>query len=247
MEPAAPPPGAVGVDPRHSLVFFEWLNAFLRQTPGNPGEQALMALFDQIGIGPNVDFDPSAIDPAARAGLERAIEAGHRMIRALLRPHAQPGWAYALDVGRYGYNYLIRALVVLSGTQANVPEETVYATLYHDDEGEPLHGGKRYVLHFGADALPPVDAFWSLSVYRTSDYDLVENPIERYSIGDRTKGLQYNDDGSLDLFLQTNPPAEGESNWLPTPQEEFFMLMRLYQPRPEFLDGSYRWPVLETR
>jgi hypothetical protein len=242
-----PPPGVPGIDPRHSLAFFDWLNEFLRQTPPAPGEASFLAQLDRIGVGPNVEFDPEKLDPATRAGLEKAIGNGHRMIRALLRPGRMPGWQYSLQVGRYGYSYLIRALVVLSGTQANVPEENVYATLHQDDSGIPLSGSKRYVLHFDAGALPPVDAFWSLSAYRTSDYDLIENPIQRYSIGDRTKGLHWNDDGSLDLYLQPDPPEEGESNWLPTSQDEYFLLLRLYQPRPEFLRGDYRWPTLRER
>jgi hypothetical protein len=124
---------------------------------------------------------------------------------------------------------------------ANVPEEAVYPRSTVDGDGVPYDGARRYRLHFDAGQLPPVDAFWSVTLYGP-DMFFTANPIDRYAIGDRTPGLTRNPDGSLDLIIQHDPPAGQEGNWLPAPAGPFNLMMRLYLPRPAVLDGSYRIP-----
>jgi hypothetical protein len=105
-----------------------------------------------------------------------------------------------------------------------------------------LSGTERYVLHFDEENMPPADVFWSLSMYNATTFMFVPNPVDRYSIGDRTEGLKQNPDGSLDLYVQNEKPAEYESNWLPAPDGEFYMVLRMYQPGPEVLNGTYQIP-----
>ncbi|MCP2309588.1 DUF1214 domain-containing protein, partial [Kitasatospora paracochleata] len=143
--------------------------------------------------------------------------------------------------------YLTRAVAARIGLWGNHAYEAVYATTYDDAEGRTLTGAHRYTLRF--DAPPPVDAFWSVTMYDVPDYHLVANPADRYSIGDRTPGLVYGPDGSLTLVLQHERPADPveAANWLPTPAGEFRPMIRLYQPQPAVLDGTYRLPPIQPR
>jgi hypothetical protein len=116
--------------------------------------------------------------------------------------------------------------------------------VWADDQGEQLNGAKRYVLHF--DEQPPAEAFWSLTMYDAEKFYLVANPIKRYSIGDRTPGIQYNDDGSLDIYMQHESPGpDKESNWLPAPKGDFRPTLRLYIPGATVFDGSWLPPAIK--
>jgi hypothetical protein len=116
--------------------------------------------------------------------------------------------------------------------------EAHYPQIFEDHQGQQLDGASNYVVHF--DELPPADAFWSITMYDMPKFRLIDNPINRYAIGDRTPGLKYNQDGSLDIYIQHDSPGpEKESNWLPAPEGDFRPILRMYQPRPEALDGTY--------
>jgi hypothetical protein len=119
----------------------------------------------------------------------------------------------------------------------------VAALVAVDSSGASFSGAHDYVLHFAAGGLPPVDAFWSVTLYG-ADHFFVANPINRYAIGDRTQGLQYGADGSLDIYLAHDAPAGHQANWLPTPTGSFSLSLRLYLPKPSVLDGSYRYPIV---
>ncbi|MFF1798546.1 DUF1214 domain-containing protein, partial [Kitasatospora sp. NPDC058263] len=140
--------------------------------------------------------------------------------------------------------YLSRAAAARAGLWGNHAYEATYAMTYDDADGRPLSGAHRYTLRL--DQPPPAEAFWSVTMYGLPDYYLVANPIERYSIGDRTPGLVYAEDGSLTLRLQHDRPTDPaeEANWLPTPAGEFRPIIRLYQPKPAALDGTYRVPPI---
>jgi hypothetical protein len=121
--------------------------------------------------------------------------------------------------------------------------EADYEIVYVDADGEQLNGSGRYELRL--DAMPPVDAFWSLTMYDVPRFLLVANPIDRYSIGDRTPGLDIDDDGSLTIYLQHESPGpDKESNWLPTPTGDFRPIMRMYQPKPAVLSREYVLPAI---
>jgi hypothetical protein len=140
--------------------------------------------------------------------------------------------------------YATRAAAARGGLWGNHGYEATYAMAWTDADGDPLDGAEcRYELRFSPT--PPVDAFWSLTMYDASDFYLVANAIGRYSIGDRTAGLVTDDDGSVTIYIQRDPPDEGKrSNWLPTPDGRFRPLMRMYQPRDEILNAEYTLPAI---
>ena len=230
------------INPLGSLDFFVHLNTWLHTHAGESGEQALMGLFDQIGIGPKCAFDPARLDEATRRGLQNAITEGEAMVQAATQTKmsdVRNGWVFPMGLGRYEQDYLLRASVVRGG-YANAAEESTYAAQVFDEQGQFLTGVKRYHLHFLPHEIPPASAFWSVVAYDMHTSRLIENPIQRYSIGDRTAGLKINADGSLDLYIQHEQPAQGSSNWLPVNESEFYLVMRIYEPEPSVFDGSYR-------
>jgi hypothetical protein len=145
--------------------------------------------------------------------------------------------------------YLTRAAAAYIGLWGNDLEEAYYPETTLDADGDELDGSEHsYVLHFDADKLPPVKAFWSLTMYKLPEQLLVENEIDRYKIGDATEGLQYNADGSLDLYIQKDHPGkELESNWLPAHNGKFSLQARFYWPEEDALDPLYVPPAVEKR
>jgi hypothetical protein len=249
--PGQPPPlpplqKAEPLDPLTTLQFFAIMNDELKKLPPRPAEAALIAQFDQIGIGPHSDFNLDSLDSDIRAGLEKALVDGAALVQASTQRTIESynGWMISKEIGRYGYNYMHRAAVVKGG-YGNLPEESLYPASVFDSQGNLMDGDSSYRLHFEADQMPPVDGFWSLSAYRLSDLQLEENDIERYSIGDRTPGLNYNEDGSLTLWLQHQSPVDAHKNWLPVPAGKFMLVFRLYEPQPKVLGGDYMLPRLE--
>ena len=149
------------------------------------------------------------------------------------------GWQMNTDtMGVYGNYYLKRAIIALVGLGANQPDDAVYPLNIADRDGKPMDGANKYVLHFGKEELPPVGAFWSITMYDSEGFQSA-NPINRYAIGDRDE-LKYNADGSLDIYLQHDSPgADKESNWLPSPNKGTLgVTMRLYEPKAQVLDGA---------
>ena len=140
---------------------------------------------------------------------------------------------------------MLRAFVAETGWGTNVPAEAVYARSDRDTSGAPYNGNRSYVLHFRLGELPPVKAFWSVTMY-APDRFFVANPINRYAIGDRTPGLQYGKDHSLDIYIQHDPPPGHESNWLPAPSGPFSLSMRLYLPKASAIEGRYRYPTVRA-
>ena len=152
-------------------------------------------------------------------------------------------------MGRDGEHWPVRDELPVPGRRRpgrigpNLPEDAVYPHAKVDSDGKPLTGANRYVVHFPKGQLPPVDAFWSLTMYNAKQA-FVNNPIDRYAIGDRDK-LKFNEDGSLTLYVQHESPGkEKESNWLPAPKDSFNLFMRLYRPKKEILDGSWKPPAV---
>jgi len=235
---------ALPLEPLNSLAFFEILNEQLKVLSARPDEAAILAQFDEIGIGPTQEFDQTALTEATRDGLLRALEDGQKIVTAstLRKIKSYNGWMISKDIGRYGYKFMHRAAVVKGG-YGNLPEESLYPAALFDNNGNILNGKSHYRLHFNKDELPPVAGFWSIAAY-TFDSKLIPNKIRRYSIGDRTKGLQYGEDGSLTLHFQHQQPRAGTSNWLPVPKGRYFIVARLYQPAESVLNFEYLLPEL---
>jgi len=154
------------------------------------------------------------------------------------------GWQMNTEsMGVYGTYYLKRAIIAMVGLGANLPEDAVYPLLISDTAGKKLDGSRNYVLHFQKNDLPPVGAFWSVTMYDKDGF-VYANPLNRYALGDRDP-LKYNSDGSLDIYIQhENPRGEKEPNWLPAPLGELGVTMRCYAPKPEILNGSWNPPPI---
>lgn len=229
-----------------SLVFFGMLNDALRAVPVRASEAALMAQFDQAGFGPSVQFDPTSLSAAQQLGLGCALRAGPQILmqRGYRPTNIVNGWMWSGDMADPGFDYLLRAETARGG-YVNDPLESIYPAAVADNRGELLQGDRRYRIHFAAGALPPVDAFWSFTAYDRATSQLMPNAIRRYAIGDRTDGLVYGADGSLTLYLSSSEPPEGRANWLPVPLSQFLVVMRMYLPRSEALDGRYATPPIE--
>ena len=242
---ALPPP--IQVARLTAAEFFREFAQLLRQNPPHPDDGPMMRDLARIGIERGKPFEPEAL---GREGLA-AIEAGARAAAHALEP-AGPGTAKAgrsgwsnlgAKVGRYGTDYRTRARVARIGLGALPPEDAVYLNCEVDAEGKPLDGSRTYRMHFAKDALPPVQAFWSVAMYDDRGY-FVDNPIRRYSIGDRD-ALHFNGDGSLDLYAGSHAPGEGkDSNWLPAPAGKFNLTFRLYWPQAAALQGTWLPPAV---
>jgi hypothetical protein len=151
------------------------------------------------------------------------------------------GWTTMFGCGEPGSGLLLRAAcnVIFMGP-VNVPQEAIYWTTSKDGAGHRLTGSRNYILHFAAGQLPPNKAFWSLTMGDAGNH-FVPNPINRYSVSDRS-GLVPNADGSVDIYISTTAPTGHESNWLPAPTAHFILWLRVYLPGQSVLDGAYKMP-----
>jgi hypothetical protein len=227
-----------GGDP--ALDFFQNVFNSLADVPMQEDEAAALCMLARF-FGRNGDsIDVATLPAPVQQGLRLGYEDARRLIVAFSGSPAESGWAYSLKLGRYGHALLPRACVAFKGIGALAAEEAVYATTDFDDAGMHLHGSRKYMLHFPAGQLPPVDAMWSLSLYGENRF-FVDNPIRRYAIGDRTPDLQYDADGGLRIQIQHDAPAS-ECNWLPAPAGRFYLILRLYHPQAVFLEGRYVIP-----
>ncbi len=243
-------------DPRAPLSvghFMHQVNAALVQNPPPAEDTSLVGGFGRLGFGLPPEMAARRLaEPEVQAALARALEvAGGLLEEGRRRTEAEPrqcprGWSRSNIVQgeNYGSDFLTRAFVSRQAIGALAPEEAVYPRCETDADGRPLDGAHRYLLRFAPGALPPVNAFWSVTLYSVRDYLLVENPIGRYSLGDRTPGLRYDPDGGLTVHIQHDMPldADERANWLPAPADGFFLCLRAYLPRPEMLQGGYRLP-----
>jgi hypothetical protein len=226
-------------------TYFELFAKLLEDNPPHELDWNMVEQLKQIGIIPGEDFDFSKLSAEAQGALERAVGDAQKMIVEKQTGEAVNGWQFARELmGNYGTSYLRRAYIALIGLGANVPEDAVYPMSNVDSEGQPYNGSQRYVLHFDKGELPPTRGFWSLSMYDDEMY-FVDNPIRRYAIGDRDK-LQFNKDGSLDIYIQHASPGKvKESNWLPAPEGDFDLVLRAYWPMLEVLAGGWNPPAVK--
>jgi hypothetical protein len=224
------------------FAYFQTVADLMAENPPTDQHAAMVKSFANIGLVPGQPFDPSKLDEPTRKGVLRAEKEGPEVVKWKIKHRgvdSPTNWGIDLQGGSFGFDYLSRAEVSKSGLVANDPEEALYFVTYFDGKGQPLEGGKRYKVHFAKGQLPAHQAkgFWSLTLYDGKRFQFVDNPINRYSIGSRTKGLQFNDDGSLDVYVQPKSPGEAkESNWLPSPNSGPIRLnIRCYLPMPEML------------
>jgi len=249
-----------------TLLFWEWLRVLSQAYPPHPDDIAYQQRFAPLGLlaprSPYVDPDPA---------LAATLQAAETVARAYIEEQStgafplRNNWHAVPELFNYNVHHLgpgtiddpawkitdpararlVRAIASRHAWAGNYAYEAFYPYTHLDADGEPLSGEHRYVLHF--DQPPPVDAFWSITMYEVPSLLFAENPLQRYAIGDRTKGLRYNADGSLDIYLQHESPGpDAESNWLPAPAGAFGPMLRMYLPRPEAFDDA-AWPLPPIR
>ena len=232
--------------------FIGYVNFLLGHVEPDPSEQALLEKFATIGIGPNRKFDATHPSPEVRKAIEEGIAAAKAKIAAQKLGVEKSGWT--LVSGAFGTRermqgkYLVRAAAAKLGLYGNDQDEAYYPATRIDVDGSALDASKtRYLMRFGKDQLPPVKGFWSMTLYGLPSQLMVVNPLRRYSIGDRTEGLKYGQDGSLTLYIQNRSPGPSqESNWLPAPTGLFTLQFRMYWPKPDaFAPETYSPPPVE--
>jgi hypothetical protein len=225
--------------------FFGYASELLQEHPAHAQDYPMLDRLARIGFNVGEAFDLSKAEDVVQATLTKAVPAAQQKIteKQTELGRSVNGWRLTTEnVGNYGTNYLMRACVELIGLGANLPDDAIYPLLYTDAAGKPFSGEERYVWHMSAGELPPVNAFWSLTLYDAEGYQ-VANELDRFAIGDRDD-LSFNDDGSLDLLIQHDEPEQGSSNWLPAPAGGFNLCARLYYPKPEALDGTWTPPAV---
>lgn len=249
-QPAPPPAPAVAwpawnASKAEGIGFITYLNALLPFMPAVPSERAMRARFARIGIGPGLPFDPARLDPKLRTALEEGVAEASQELKAKAQQQSSSQGFFG-SRQQLGSDYLtFRSMGAMLGIYGNSSEEAFYATQQTGPDGQVLDGRKRWVLRFEPGQLPPVTEFWSVTLYKLPERLLVENPIQRYSIGDRTSGLKLGTDGSLEIYIQSeNPGTDKVSNWLPAPAGPFFFVARLYGPKDPVLKGTWKLPRL---
>ncbi len=231
------------------IKFFDEMCEELKTNPPPPGEAQLLAQFQTIGLGPGRVPSTEVKDPSILAALQSAVTTGEKLISEKLDSLEQKvnGWEYTFKSGAYGNDYLLRAAMAKVGPGATVPQEITAALSRTDVSGKPLSGEHEYVIKMDKAHIPPVDASWSLTLYSSADSFFVDNRINRYSISGLTRGLITNTDGSIDIFIQDEPPGSSRQrpNWLPAPKGNFYLVFRTYQPRAEIFSGRYEFPSVQ--
>ena len=252
-----PPPGKVDpsidmktavreqVNKMDAVAYFTLLCALMKNNPPATADAPELAKFAKIGIVPGKDFDASKLKADFRKRVpEVAFDRIMLQFKVNKEVKNENGWGFTTKTGIYGTDYLMRAFITAIGLGANRPQDAVYPSSQKDAEGRAYSGANKYVMRFAKDQLPPVNGFWSLTMY-DSAYFFVNNPINRYSISAR-QSLISNPDGSTDLYIQKDSPGKNkESNWLPAPAGDFILMLRMYWPKeknPSIIDGSWKIP-----
>lgn len=231
-------------------TFFSRMAALLKSNPPPASEAPVLDKLKAIGIVPGETLDPSKLDPAVAKGLEQSVKVALEKLRAASKEVGAPvnGWRIPpMILGNFGADYGARAVVALLGLGANLPQDAIYPSAFVDGEGKTLNGANKYVIHFDKGALPPVKAFWSITMYGADDF-FVANPINRYAISSWMP-LKKKPDGSLDIYVQQESPGKAkESNWLPAGDKDFNMTLRMYWPQeqaPSIIDGTWIPPAVK--
>jgi hypothetical protein len=252
--PPAPAPAIDFVPPlsrdqeKTSPQFFQIMNFVMRFAPTLPGEEGLRTKFATIGIGPDGTFDADQLSPELKTAIEGGMADAWAELDALKKDKVDTG-----EVGAAQFfgtaadlkgNYLYRMAGAVFGIYGNTAAEAMYPGTAVDVGGQPLTGADKYTYHFASGQLPPVNAFWSLTMYEMPQSLLVANPMNRYLINSPMEsGLVKDPDGGITLYLQNESPGlDREANWLPAPKGPFQVILRLYWPKPDALNGTWQAP-----
>ena len=240
-------------NPQHvtdSLYFFIELANSLKHTPPKAQDAVVAESLSQIGFKDgNTLFDYDSLSQPQKAGLGKAVQFGQYVMDVYAQTSGETvnGCRWSRKSGIMGNDYLFRAAFAKWFTGGNAPDEAIYLDNRADEQDKPLDGAKKYRIHFEIGQLPPAKAFWSVSMYNIADGSFVENPIQRYTFGDRTPGIVTNADGSLDIFIQHDAPTDNKqlANWLPSPAGGFNLNLRIYVPDDSLQTGKWKPPFVK--
>jgi hypothetical protein len=243
-------PPKTQVDTMPADKFFAYAAELMKIHPPHLTDQPIIALMRRIGLEPGKSFEADKLDPVVRQALLSAPQEARQLMASQINTMARVanGWSMNTDtMGVYGNYYLKRAIVTQIGLGANLPEDAIYPFNLGDENGKPLDGANRYVLHFDQGATPPAMAFWSITLYDPEGFQ-VANPLNRFAVSSWMP-LHFNPDGSLDLYFQNQSPgADAEANWLPAPKGSFTLTMRVYAPKSQAMTGAWNPPpVVQSR
>jgi len=260
-KPYTPPPGKVDptidmktpvrdqVNAMDTAAYFNLLAELMKDNPPAPADAPIVAKMAKLGIEPGKRFEFDKLDPAMQQALKDVPKQGFEKIMAHFKVAGEDinGWVFTTKTGLYGTDYIQRALVTAIGLGANRPQDAVYPTSEVDAQGQAYSGAKKYVMHFPKGQMPPVNGFYSLTMY-DAEYFFYGNELNRYTLSARND-LKKNADGSVDFYVQhENPGPDKESNWLPAPSGKFILMLRLYWPTetpPSIIDGTWKIPAVE--
>jgi hypothetical protein len=244
--PSFPAPPSTGGETKWVIPekFFDELLIILKQVPPMPGEEALYASFQSL-------LDAAEREPRIKQTLtQTAVAAEKEIITPLFDFHnnGRPvgnGWTSPSNGANWGYDYLSRAATAKSNMYDNAPQETRYIYTDFDSTNRRLNGRHAYSVTFAPRQTPPVDGFWSLTLYNKAHL-FAPNSLNRYSLGTKSKSMKQNGDGSLTIYVQNRPPnGDKETNWLPAPADDFSLYIRAYWPKAELTEGKWTPPHIE--
>ncbi len=239
-------PPKIQVDTMPAAKYFAYAAELLKVNPPHVTDEPLLAQMKNIGIEVGKSFEFEKLDPTVKKALETVPAEAQALMTWKVATLARVvnHWSMNTDtMGVYGNYYLKRAIVSQVGLGANLPEDAIYPLNLGDSEGKPLDGANKYVLHFPKGQTPPVNAFWSITLYDSEGFQ-VGNVLNRFAVSSYMP-FKVNGDGSLDLYFQNaNPGKELEANWLPAPKGAFNLCMRLYGPKSDALTGKWNPPAV---
>lgn len=223
------------------LDYLRQLAFAMQSNPVKPQDKGLVGQFSRIGLTEK-GFDPQHIAQPILDGAKRGLQDAPNVAVSTLvsTSEVRDGWSYVRGLDDFGYNYPLRSLVAGPYLGGQGEKEAVYPIRYNDKDGKPLSGSNSYTINL--DTQPPVNAFWSITMYDADTKMLVDNPLNRYKVGSDTQGLVKGKDGSMKIVISHEKPADAGANWLPAPEHNFYLLFRMYQPKDAVMDGSWKMP-----
>ncbi|MFT3750005.1 MAG: DUF1214 domain-containing protein [Agriterribacter sp.] len=229
----------------NELGFFVHLGYAMQQNTIKQMDDALVGQLERIGLTKAKGFDPSKLTTVQVDALKKALADAQIQVAAAVANTStiRNGWNWA-PLSGFGYNYPLRSVIAGPYLGGNISDEAMYPNRFTDADNKQLNGTGKYEMRFSKT--PPVNAFWSLTIYNNDDKMLVDNPVNRYKISDKSPGFTVNADGSFTIYIQNEAPeGSKKANWLPAPKGDFNLFLRFYQPAKEILNETYPLPQVE--
>jgi hypothetical protein len=232
-----------------AATFFTRFAMLLTDNPPAKDDAPMLKKMKMLGIEAGHPFDVGRLDPVSARSIDEGAKSAFDAISSDAKSGTggdiRNGWTFDVALGRWGTDYGKRAVAAHIGLGFNAPEDAIFMATHLDAGGHQLEGANRYLLHFDNGNAPPADGFWSLSLYDDEQH-FFTNALNRYSLGSNSR-LKSNTDGSLDIYIQSvDPGSDRESNWLPAPKGNFNLILRIYWPKPDVVDGRWTAPGIRN-